>query len=285
MWRTLAIVGILVGGLIQMSCKTVDVSEGTFFRPRVCDDVDVESVQSPYEDVRISVDDGVRLQVLLAPHPSSRAVLIHFGGNELRHCVGGAGADAQLRARFRRWASDHQVSVAFVNYRGYGGSGGHASLQDGARDALAVHDALMNDARLTGQPVIAYGQSLGATFAIRLAAERPVRALVLESSPTTARAVLANATPWYVKPFVRYRIAEALSRQDNADAIGAVSVPLLVLVGNEDRITPPRMAAALLKSCNARQKTLAAIPGHHGDLPRRDELWAALTSFLRTALA
>ena len=284
MSRGLAI-GILVGSLILPSCKTVDVSERTFFRPRPCEDVGVESVQAPYEDVRISAGDDVRLQVLLAPHPSSRAVLIHFGGNELRHCLGGAGADAQLRTRFRGWASDHEVSIAFVNYRGYGGSSGRPSIEDGARDALAVHDALVSDARLTGQPVIAYGQSLGAAFAIRLAAERPVRALVLESPPTTARAVLENATPWYVKPFVRYRIADALSRQDNAAAIRAVSVPLLVLVGTDDRITPPRMAAALVKSCNARHKTLAAIPGHHGDLPRRDELWAVLTSFIRTALA
>ena len=62
-----------------------------FFRPRPCADSAAQSVESAYEDTRISVDDGVRLQVLLTVHPTSRARKRHAVVREAVRAVSNRG--------------------------------------------------------------------------------------------------------------------------------------------------------------------------------------------------
>ena len=279
MLRQAFVASALLSGLLTVSCKSVDITESVFFRPRPCAAPTIDTPNAP-EQLSIPVAEDTILQVVLAKQPDSRALIINFSGNETTHCPGTPAWESTARRRAREWAAEEKISIAYVHYRGYGGSGGSPSIEHGLRDALAVYDSLMADERFARQPVVVHGQSLGAAFAIALAGARPVQGLVLESPPTTARGVLANATPWFARPFVRYRIVDSLARQDNASAVAAIDKPLLVLVGDSDRITPPRMAAAILQASPAPGKSMVIVPGGHGDLARHDAFWTALSVFL-----
>ncbi|MEX0747764.1 MAG: alpha/beta hydrolase [Rhodothermales bacterium] len=269
--------GFLLLALLLTSCRTVDVNEATFFRPRPCPSTDV--VESPFDDVRVQVDEYVRIQVLLWSPREPDALLIYLGGNETRHCSDEAANKSRMR--LHAWAEELNIAVALVNYRGYAQSEGSANLELGRIDALKVYQVLTADPRFSRAPVIAHGQSLGSSFAIELSLRGNVAGLVLESPPTTARAVLSRATPWYVKPFVRYRIAEHLGRENNASAAANISSPLLIIVGDSDPVTPLEMSEAVLAEAKSEEKSLVVIPGgHHGDLARFDAFWMELGAFV-----
>ncbi len=255
--------------LLCLSCRTVQVTEQTFFKPRPC----TTRGAGGFEDVRVDVAPDVAIQVLVRTPLRPRALLVYFGGNEVRHC---GGADRRLQS----WADDIGAVIALVNYRGYGDSGGSPSLGAGKADAVRAYDALSR--RFGGLPVIVHGQSLGSVFAITTATERRVAGVVLESPPTTARAVIDRAIPWHVKPFVRIRVSGALQREDNSRAIADVNAPLLVLVGDADPIAPRAMAERIIASAGSSQKNLVVIPGgKHGDLVRYDVFWKSLENFVR----
>lgn len=90
----------------------------------------------------------------------------------------GARADWQV-------ASDasHLPRTTFwgVNYRGYGGSEGSATLSGVADAATIAYDALVREAK--GRPIHAFGTSMGTTAALHLAAERDVAGLLLVNPP------------------------------------------------------------------------------------------------------
>jgi pimeloyl-ACP methyl ester carboxylesterase len=71
-----------------------------------------------------------------------------------------------------------ELTIVFVNYRGYGASEGEPGLMVGRHDALRVYDELQGDPAFAGLPLLVQGQSIGVTFAAYVATERPVRGLM-----------------------------------------------------------------------------------------------------------
>jgi len=98
-------------------------------------------------------------------HPRT---LLHFHGNgEIVH---------DWIGDFRRTVLGAGLDLVLAEYRGYGGSGGEPALGRALLDAVATADAAGPAERL-----VVYGRSLGTLFALEVAAQRNVAALVLES--------------------------------------------------------------------------------------------------------
>jgi uncharacterized protein len=157
-------------------------------------------------------------------------------------------------------------AVLLVEYPGYGRSAGTPSEASITAAALAAFDWALKDPRIDPKRIVAYGRSLGGGAASRLAAERPVAALVLESSFTSVRAFATRllAPGFMVRdPF------------DNLEALRSYRGPMLVVHGVDDDIVPISHGRALA----------AAVPGAefhevacaHNDCPRP---WPILRSFL-----
>lgn len=212
------------------------------------------------EPVTLAATDA-QLAGIAASRPGADAGLtvLYFGGNAFHLDQHGA----QVLDALAPCGTD----VTMFDYRGYGRSSGVPTIATLKDDALRVFDDV--NAKHPGR-VVVHGQSLGSFVAAYVAQQRPAaRALVLESTTTNVRDWSNARMPWYVWPFVRLEIGPELQGIDNLAAVAGYAGPALVLEGEEDRITPPRLAqqvyAALPSS--SKQLLLVAGAGHNDVLP------------------
>jgi fermentation-respiration switch protein FrsA (DUF1100 family) len=124
---------------------------------------------------------------------------------------------------------------------------------------------------------VLYGESLGTAVAIRMASERPVGAIVLESPYTSIEAVGQHHYPLLpVRLLLRDRF-DAMSR------IGQVTAPILVLHGERDEVVPVAFGRALFEAAPEPKEAWFAPDGGHIDL-RQHGAFAVVADFLRRRL-
>jgi fermentation-respiration switch protein FrsA (DUF1100 family) len=223
----------------------------------------------------IVAPDGVRLAGVLLRQPGARATILYFGGNG--YTIGRFGA--ATAAVFAPLG----VDLLIVDHRGYGRSEGTPGLATFEGDGLAAFDHLTARVGVPASRIVVHGQSLGSFIAGHVAAARPAAGVVLESSATTteewANANLRGAA----RMFVRLDIAEALRGRGNLANMPRIEEPLLILAGERDRTTPPRLSRALYDASPLApgRKTLFVAPGAaHSDVMLSPETVAAYRTFL-----
>lgn len=218
----------------------------------------------PFEDVRPTAEDGVRLHGWYVPGP--RPVTVFW-------CHGNAGNISHRLENLRLLRERLGVGTLLFDYRGYGASDGTPSEVGTYRDARAFRAWLR--ARTPGAPLVVYfGRSLGAAVATQLAAEDPPSALILETPFTSVRA-MANGT----LPGAGYLFR---TRYDTLRRIAEVRAPLLVLHGDADEVVPFHHGRAVFEAARE-PKRFVRIPGaRHNDtyLVGGAPYWEAWESFL-----
>lgn len=214
------------------------------------------------ERVTVATADGERLAAWhVAPEPG-RPVFLFLHGN------GGA-----LEFQTGRWSRlrDAGAGVLAISYRGYPGSSGRPSEAGLHADARAGYEWLR--ARYPADRIVVHGASLGTAPAVRLAAEVPVRAVVLEAPFTAAVDVAAEAYPWVpVRTLMldQFRTYEWISK---------VTAPLLIVHGAQDRTIPVAQAERLYLMANAPKHLVRLPAGDHNSLVR-DGLYGHVWPFL-----
>ncbi len=79
---------------------------------------------------------------------------------------------------------------------------------------------------------------------------------------------------------------DALVSEDNRRAVASVTAPLLVVVGDQDRVTLSAMATRVLRAASSSSKELRVVPGAaHGNLVRFPAYWAAIDAFSRHVIS
>ena len=122
---------------------------------------------TPTEDVWIAAPDGQNLHALYLPaHGRARATVLYLHGNA---------ENLSTHVRAVEWLPAQGYSVLALDYRGYGRSSGKASIRGVHEDAAAALAWLAAQRGEADMPVIVYGQSLGASIAIRSVASSPFR--------------------------------------------------------------------------------------------------------------
>jgi pimeloyl-ACP methyl ester carboxylesterase len=185
----------------------------------------------------LATPDGEHIVVWwVAPQAPGRPVYLYLHGN---------GANLHARAaRFGKLVEDGAGLMA-VSWRGYGGSTGspsEAGLLTDARTALAELRR-----RAPAAPLLVYGESLGSTVAVMLAAEAKPAGVLLDSSFVSALAVAQDAYPWLpVGWLLRDRFRADL-------AAPKVAAPVLQVHCRQDPVTPLASAQALNQLFPARQ--------------------------------
>jgi pimeloyl-ACP methyl ester carboxylesterase len=178
----------------------------------------------------LATPDGERLAAWwVAPRDARAPVYLYLHGN---------GAHLHARAaRFAHLVADGAGLYA-PSWRGYGGSTGSPTEPGLRLDALAAYDTLRARG-IAPARILLYGESLGSTEAVMLAAERPVRALLLDSAFASALEVASGAYPWLP---VRWLLRDTY----RADlAAPRVAVPVLQVHCTDDPVTPLASALAL----------------------------------------
>jgi uncharacterized protein len=241
----------------------------------------VEGAAGVYEisEHWIAAPDGVRLSAVLLRQPNARGTILYFGGNGFtieRFGPFVAGRFAPLG-----------VDVMIVDHRGYGRSEGRPTQANLEADGVAAFDYLSGALRVPASRIVVHGQSLGSFIAGRVAAERPTGGVVLESSATTTEDWVAANLRGARRMFVRAEIDPALRGRGNLANMPRIEEPLLILVGRDDRTTPPSLSQALYAASPlpAGRKTLAIVAGaNHNNVLLQPEAIAAYRSFLAAAL-
>lgn len=190
------------------------------------------------------------------PHPT--VVFGHGNGELIDHW-----ADAFQPPR--SWG----VGVLLVEYPGYGRSGGTPSEASIGRAFRAAYDRLLQREHVDPQRVVGYGRSLGGGAVCGLAAQRPLAALVLESTFTS---LVPLAAGLLVPPPL------VLDRYDNRAVVARFPRPILLLHGARDTIIPASHARGLHDA--APDARLHLLPCGHNDCPRP---WDRIRAFLAEA--
>ena len=215
------------------------------------------------EEIEISVADGVTLVTWYAPVKDDKPTVLYFHGN---------GANAANRAPRIETMRQDGFGVFYLNNRGYGGSGGRPTEESNVTDAITAYDYLTK-LGVSPEKIIAYGESLGSGQAVRLAAARPVAAIVLES-PLTSTVDVARATYFWLP--LRLLITDQYNNERN---IRSVTAPVLVLHGEQDKVIPMEMARRVYLAANHPKKLEIFPLGDHLDLFDRGA-WEKARSFL-----
>jgi fermentation-respiration switch protein FrsA (DUF1100 family) len=204
------------------------------------------------EGVTVATSDGLALTAWLVPATADQPVVLFFHGN--------AGTIAG-RAGKARLLRDAGYGILLAEYRGYGGNPGRPSERGLALDARAAIDTLSARGVPPGT-VVLYGESLGTGVAVRLATERPVRAIILEAPFTSLIEVGKHLYPFLPVEQLAWDRFDSLSR------IGEVRAPLLIIHGERDQLVPSRMGRTLLAAARE-PKSIVFLPvAGHNDVYR-----------------
>jgi fermentation-respiration switch protein FrsA (DUF1100 family) len=238
--------GLVVGAI----ALTVLVASLWLFQRRLIYLPDRSVVPSPREAavVTMTTDDGLELSAwVIPPDGPMVATVVVFNGN-----AGNRGHRLPLADTL----SASGFEVVLFDYRGYGDAPGNPSQAGLEADARAVGRFL--DER-GSDPVLYFGESLGAALAVYLAGDRPPDALVLRS-PFSSLADVAS---------VHYPLLPVgLLLRDRfpvAGPIGHLDVPVLVIAGEEDSIVPLRQSRAVFDAASGPKEMIVVDGAHHND--------------------
>ena len=147
------------------------------------------------------------------------------------------------------------VGVLLLEYPGYGRSGGKPSQSSITETIVAAYDFVIDQADVDPDAIVAYGRSLGGGAACALTTQRPVSALVLESTFTSVKAMAKRfgfPGSLVIDPF------------DNLEIVKSLDIPVLVLHGERDTLIPVSHGESLAA---AAETTLVRMPCGHNDCP------------------
>jgi hypothetical protein len=212
------------------------------------------------ETISLRSPDGVALTAWYAQAEPGQPTVLYFHGNAGNLSDRGKRFEQILRSGF---------GLLAASYRGYPGSDGAPSEAAFFSDALLLSDWL---ADRTGQ-IVLHGESLGTGIATYVAAQRTVRALILEAPYTAALDIAGETYPWVP---VSWLMRDPFVTREH---IGRVDEPVLIAQGTEDRVIPVEHGRRLFEFAG-QPKQLAIFEGAgHSDLWDRG-LWATITDFL-----
>ena len=172
------------------------------------------------------------------------------------HC-----AEQILPAWFRAGV---RIGVLALQYPGYGGSGGEATLESLAAAGLDAFDHL--HAGAAGRPVVVYGFSLGSTVALHVARQREscIAGLILEK-PLELRSLILGRHGWWnlwlLATPVAFGVPGSVCSASNAAAI--TSLPAVFLVAERDVVIPPRYQRKVIDAYRAPARVVSAPIDHN----------------------
>lgn len=227
--RNLIFIGLLSAALLGCS--------GVFFQPYRGHVQTPKNLGLAYEDVNFQAGDGTPLHAWFLPAEGKvQGTILFLHGNA---------ENISTHIMSVRWLPAKGFNVFLLDYRGYGASGGVATLpgvQDDM-DAALRHLLARND--VDPDRVVVLGQSLGGAIAIYNVAHSPyrrhIRALAVESAFASYREIAREklAAFWLTWPLqypLSWTVSDAYSP---ADAVADISpIPLLIIHGDQDPIVP-----------------------------------------------
>ena len=214
--------------------------------------------------VRFAASDGTDLFGWFWPPEPGRATVLYFHGN--------AGHIGHRAGKLRPMV-DAGFGVLLVEYRGYGGQDGQPTETGLYADGQGALDWLRAQIGEDGE-IVLYGESLGTGVATWLAAREPVDGVVLEAPFTSIANIAQDQYPFLPAQWL------IVDRFDSQARIADISVPILVLHGEADRMIPPDHGRALAE-LGPTTRLVTFPDGGHSDLFEHGA-WPIVEDWLRS---
>lgn len=198
------------------------------------------------------------------------ATVIYFHGN---------GGNISMIGWLAEALSARGFNVLLFDYRGYGRSEGSTRDERGIyEDADAAYDYLVRERNARPEQIVLYGQSLGTTAAVDLAARVPCGAVILESGLSSASDMAAMILPWVPVWVHKY----GRNRFESAKKLERVSAPVFVGHGELDRTIPVEQGYKLYAAAREPKRLVIIPEAGHNDLIARggSQYMDALTGFI-----
>ncbi|HLD29087.1 MAG TPA: alpha/beta hydrolase [bacterium] len=216
------------------------------------------------EEVSITASDGTILNGWLVKASSAPSpLIIYFGGNaeEVSSMIGET-------YRLKDW------SMALINYRGYGMSGGKPGEKKLFSDALYIYDYFAKRSDVNPENIVVWGRSLGTGVAVYLASQRKTECVILTSPYDSLLNVAKNIYPYLpVSLIMKHRF-------DSGRLVSSLSLPALMLAAERDTTITLPHSEALFKKWNGK-RIFKIIPGEdHNSLSGNELYWKYILDFL-----
>ena len=190
---------------------------GTMFAERMIFLPPATEYRDTNATLKLKSRDGVEISAAYLPNPQATYTILFSHGN------------AEDLGTLTPELEDMRAlgfSIFAYDYHGYGTSGGKATEKNAYEDIDAAYDYLTQVLKVPSDRIIAHGRSLGGAVAIDLASRKPLGGLVVESPFVSAFRVV---TGYRIFPFDKFC---------NADKIGDVRCPVLIIHGRQDEVIP-----------------------------------------------
>jgi uncharacterized protein len=227
-----------------------------------------------FETVKFKSGDSLALNGWFIRHPQARGTVLYCGGN---------GFVMVTSYHIIRSIIEQRVNLLVFDYRGYGENPGKPSVKGLQLDAIGAYEFLTGERNVSPESLVIQGHSLGSYTATFLADTKPAKGLVLESPVTDAKDWTGRLVPWFLKPFIKFDIDAVLLENSNPNRLAEMQLPLLIIAGEDDQVTPASMAESLYDISGSDPKDLVIIEnGGHNDLPTKQKYLQALDQFYAT---
>lgn len=228
-WRR-ARISLIVATLIAMTGLGVLAlsPEYILFRDRLVFsifDMGSEFVLQPFD---YRTHDGLTLRSWYNPPEEERPTIVYFAGRD--------GDLIRKPAHLLRLAEEG-YGLILAGYRGYGGNPGRPSERSMFFDAASLLSQAQH-AGLAPNGYILYGYSMGTGIASNAAVQVRPLGLILEAPLST----FGDAVRQQVGRFPNWLVR---THFNNLARIAELDVPVLILAGGRDTVTPPSFALAL----------------------------------------
>jgi fermentation-respiration switch protein FrsA (DUF1100 family) len=230
-----------------------EVSQVLFYPRRA---YGLASAPGGVRSIGVQVESGIVLGGQLYPAAPDAPAILYFHGN---------GEIAEDYDDVAPMYTQLGITLLVMDYRGYGTSGGAPTASYLLSDAVAVFEAmgrLLKENGLTPARLYVMGRSLGSAAAIEIAARADERlaGLIVESG-------LANTLALLARLGLQVRGTEERDGFGNAAKLSRITLPVLIIHGQDDVLIPASDAHELHRRCASPNKQLVLIPrAGHNDL-------------------
>lgn len=209
----------------------------------------------------INLNTDKKINVLLANKGKAKAI-IYFGGNaeNINHTM------SEYLEEFPEY------TIYMMNYRGFNGSEGTANEKDLIADAKALYDLI----KTKYLEINVIGRSLGSGVAVALAAQKPVKKLVLITPFASILSIAETKFPIFP---VRYMLKDKFESYKYA---ADVKAKILILIAQNDELIPPANSEILANSFVWNTVNIERIADEdHNSISKNKNFYPIINSFMK----
>lgn len=225
------IIPILLGIYILICTALYFVQEKLLFRNDMLPETHVFNFNIPFEEIDIKTTDDILINSLLFKADSSKGVVLFLHGN---------GGTIDMWGRGAHLYTENNYDVLYIDYRGYGKSGGHIySEKQFVHDAQVAYDYLKE--KYKEENIIVSGTSMGTGLATQIAANNNPRQLILNAPYSSIKKVVQEKVPIVPGFLVKYPL-------NTKKHIKEVKCPITIFHGTKDIVIPYIHSQKLIES-------------------------------------